>query len=174
MRAVRGRATSPQTYPGDEAVLATRKKRDLPAQGVARGNNGYELNFADAELSELAKVILRDTLGQAYVFDPRVQGRVTISTGGPVSREEILSILESVLAMHRGALITDGNLYKIVPEAEARQKVSIAIDYNGERKEVGRRLRHLHPAAQAHLRRHHDTHAVLACEPGPAARQPVQ
>ena len=126
-----------QTYPGDDTVLATRKKRDVPAQGVARGNNGYELNFADAELSELAKVILRDTLGQAYVFDPRVQGRVTISTGGPVSREEILSILESVLAMHRGALITDGNLYKIVPEAEARQKVAIAVDYNSERKEVG-------------------------------------
>jgi general secretion pathway protein D len=126
-----------QTYPGDDSALAARKKRDIPSQGIARGTNGYELNFADAELSELAKVILRDTLGQAYIFDPRVQGRVTISTGGPVSREEILSILESVLAMHRGALITEGNLYKIVPEAEARQKVSIAVDYNSERKEVG-------------------------------------
>ena len=39
--------------------------------------------------------------------------------------------------MHRGALITEGNLYKIVPEAEARQKVSIAVDYNSERREVG-------------------------------------
>ena len=29
-----------------------------------------------------------DTLGNPYVFDPRIQGRVTISTGGPVSREE--------------------------------------------------------------------------------------
>jgi general secretion pathway protein D len=74
--------TVAQTYPGNDAVVAEGKKRTPPAQGVARGTNGYELNFADAELSELAKVILRDTLGLAYIFDPRVQGRVTVSTGG--------------------------------------------------------------------------------------------
>jgi general secretion pathway protein D len=126
-----------ETFPGTDEVLAARRKRTLPAQGMVAGNSGYELNFADAELSELAKVILKDTLGKTYVFDPRVQGRVTISTGGPVSREELIALLESVLAMHRAALVVDPNLYRIVPEAEARQRVTLAIDYNGERKEVG-------------------------------------
>lgn len=126
-----------ENYPGTDEVLAARRKRSLPAQGMVAGNSGYELNFADAELSELAKVILKDTLGKTYVFDPRVQGRVTISTGGPVSREELIALLESVLAMHRAALVVDPNLYRIVPEAEARQRVNLAIDYNGERKEIG-------------------------------------
>jgi general secretion pathway protein D len=126
-----------ETFPGTDEVLAARRKRALPAQGMVAGNSGYELNFADAELSELAKVILKDTLGKTYVFDPRVQGRVTISTGGPVSREELIALLESVLAMHRAALVVDPNLYRIVPEAEARQRVTLAIDYNGERKEIG-------------------------------------
>jgi general secretion pathway protein D len=126
-----------ETFPGTDEVLAARRKRTLPAQGMVAGNSGYELNFADAELSELAKVILKDTLGKTYVFDPRVQGRVTISTGGPVSREELIALLESVLAMHRAALVVDPNLYRIVPEAEARQRVTLAIDYNGERKEIG-------------------------------------
>jgi general secretion pathway protein D len=66
-----------------------------------------------------------------------VQGRVTVSTGGPVSRSELLSILESVLAMHRGALVVEGTLHKIVPETEARQGAVLAFSYEGERKEVG-------------------------------------
>jgi len=126
-----------ENYPGTDEMLAARRKRALPSKGMVASDNGYELNFADAELSELAKVILKDTLGKTYVFDPRVQGRVTISTGVPVSRTELIALLESVLAMHRAALVVDPNLYRIVPEAEARQRVNLAIDYNGERKEIG-------------------------------------
>jgi general secretion pathway protein D len=107
--------SQPELHPGDDQATSM-KKRAPRGNGVARGANGYELNFNDAELSELAKVILRDTLGIPYVYDPRVQGRVTVSTGGPVSRSEILSILETVLSMNRGALIVDGNLHRIVPE----------------------------------------------------------
>ena len=126
-----------QVYPGSDEAVVERKKRDLPQNGVAKGNNGYELNFADAELSELAKVILKDTLGLTYLFDPRVQGRVTVSTGGPVSREELLQILESVLAMNHGAMVADDKLYRILPEAEARQKAVIAVNYMNERAEIG-------------------------------------
>ena len=104
-----------ELYPGDNSSVRPRKGTPRGA-GIARGPNGYELNFADAELSELTKVILRDTLAVPYIYDPRVQGRVTVSTGGPVSREEFLSLLESVLAMNRGALIVDGNQYRIVPQ----------------------------------------------------------
>jgi len=126
----------PELYPGDDQATSI-KKRPSREEGVAHGANGYELNFNDAELSELAKVILRDTLGIPYVFDPRVQGRVTVSTGGPVSRSEILSILETVLSMNHGALIVDGNLHRIVPEAEARQNAVLSVDYATERREVG-------------------------------------
>jgi len=122
-------------YPGDDSA----KARRVPTrrEGVHRGANGYDLNFADAELAELTKVILRDTLSIPYVFDPRVRGRVTVSTGGPVSRGELISILESVLAMNNGALVIDGNLHRIVPEAEARQEAILSVDYADERKQVG-------------------------------------
>lgn len=121
-------------YPG---ANGKRKSRHPREQGVKQGSNGYELNFNDAELSELSKVILRDTLGLPYVFDPRVQGRVTVSTGGPVSRSELMSILESVLGMNRGALIVDGNLHRIVPESEARQDAVLSVNYDEESKKVG-------------------------------------
>jgi general secretion pathway protein D len=120
-----------ETFPGDDRIVGQK----LKSEGVAQGRNGYELNFNDAELSELAKVILRDTLAIPYAFDPQVQGRVTLSTGGPVSRDELLAILESVLAMHHGALIVEGKLYRIVPEGDGRQISS--FDYVKERKEIG-------------------------------------
>jgi general secretion pathway protein D len=125
-----------ELYPGDNEAAAKRA-RAHSGKGVEHGTNGYELNFNDAELSELAKVILRDTLGVAYVFDPRVQGRVTVSTGGPVPRRELVSILECVLAMNRGALVIDGNLYRIVPESEARTNAVLSANYASEKKEVG-------------------------------------
>jgi general secretion pathway protein D len=122
-------------YPGSDVVA--RKPKTPAAQGVSRSSNGYELNFNDAELSELAKVILRDTLSLPYVFNPRVQGRVTVSTGGPVSREGLISILESVLAMYRGGLVIDGGVYRIVPDVEARQNAVLSVNYTSEQKEVG-------------------------------------
>jgi general secretion pathway protein D len=120
-------------YPGVDAGPASRPEFD----GVAKGRNGYELNFNDAGLAELVKVVLSDTLEIPYVFDPRVQGRVTLSTGGPVTREELLSILETVLSMNRGALVADGKMYRIVPDTGGQQVGGAAIDYASERRRVG-------------------------------------
>lgn len=122
-----------EKYPGTDAVAKPRQ----PSHGVTQGRNGFELNFNDAELSDLAKVILKDTLGIPYAYDPAVQGRVTLSTGGAVSREELLSILESTLAMYRGSLIVEGSLYRIVPMTEGNLKAVSSFDYARERESVG-------------------------------------
>lgn len=126
-----------ELYPGSDEVVREKKRRAARGEGVSRVQNGYQLNFNDAELSEVAKVILRDTLGIPYIYNPRVQGRVTVSTGGPVSRRDLLSVLESVLEMNRGALVVEENLYRIVPGAEARKAAPISVDYAEEAREVG-------------------------------------
>lgn len=129
----RGGATRAEMYVGDDRVAARRKN----FTGVSSGSAGYELNFSDAELSELAKVIFRDTLNLPYVFDTRVEGRVTVSTGGPVSRNELLAVLEAVLEMNKASLISDGQLYRIVPESERRTRSFAIFDYARERGEIG-------------------------------------
>ncbi|WP_414463661.1 type II secretion system secretin GspD [Hyphomicrobium sp. B1] len=121
-------------YPGDNRI-ARMPRTSTP--GVTQTNTGYELNFADTELSELAKVILKDTLGITYVFDSHVEGRVTVSTGGPVTRAELISILESILATNHAALLIENNVYRIVPEADAHQQGISAFDYVRESHEVG-------------------------------------
>ncbi len=50
---------------------------------VSESNGNYELNFSDAELSELAKVVFKDTLNTPYVFDERVQEGLPCRPAGP-------------------------------------------------------------------------------------------
>lgn len=123
-----------EKYLGDNRV-ATAPRQLTP--GISQNSSGYELNFNNTDLSELVKVILKDTLGITYVFDSHVEGRVTLSTGGPVSRTELISILESVLATYHAALLIENNVYRIVPEADARQQGISAFDYVRESREVG-------------------------------------
>jgi general secretion pathway protein D len=105
--------------------------------GLAKNSNGYELNFNNAELAELAKVILKDTLEVPYVFDARVRGQVTLSTGRPIPREELLFLLESVLQMNRATMVRDGDVYRILPSGEARATEIGSVDYPSESSEVG-------------------------------------
>ncbi|WP_170937090.1 MULTISPECIES: type II secretion system secretin GspD [Rhodomicrobium] len=119
-------------FPGSDQTVARRAE----VKGIAKGNNGYELNFSDAGLADLTKVILTDTLQIPFVYDPRVQGTVTLSTGGPVSRAELLTILETVLAMNRGALIAEGPAYRIVPATGGRAP-GANVDYVAERRRIG-------------------------------------
>ena len=122
-----------EIYPGDDRRAGPRRSMGK----ITPTNNGYELNFNDAALSELAKVILRDTLGVPYVYDPRVAGRVTVSTGGPVTKEELLTLLETVVSMNRGVLIREGNSFRISPEGSVQRGSSVAIDYVSESRSVG-------------------------------------
>lgn len=121
-------------YAGDNR---TTRAVELRTPGISQNASGYELNFSDTDLSELVKVVLKDTLGITYVFDSHIEGRVSISTGGPVTRAELISILESILATNHAALLIENGVYRVVPEADARQQGISAFDYVRESREVG-------------------------------------
>ncbi|WP_244531288.1 type II secretion system secretin GspD [Hyphomicrobium facile] len=127
--------TVSQKFPGDNRITSS-ATRQMNA-GVSESGSGYELTFNDTELSEFVKVVLKDTLGITYVFDSKVEGRVTLSTGGPVSRTQLISILESVLATYKAVLLIENNVYRVVPEADAHQQGISAFDYVKESREVG-------------------------------------
>lgn len=85
-----------------------------------RVGEGFDLNFDNASLTEVVKVILADTLKVPYSYDPRVQGQVTLSSGRAVSRDELLTVLESTLRMNGAVLVPgEGGGYRIVPAGEA-------------------------------------------------------
>lgn len=88
------------------------------AQPAATGD-GFELNFENTPVTTVAKVILGDILQAGYVIDPRVQGTVSLASGRPVQKGDILYVLESALRTSNVALVREGRNYRLVPAAEA-------------------------------------------------------
>ena len=99
---------------------------------VPRGKGEFSLNFDDADLGEVAKVILSDILGQNYVLSPKVVGKVTLQTTHALSKEELLPTLEMVLSMNNAALVRDGAIYHIEPLNEALYSANFSSSRQGK------------------------------------------
>lgn len=81
--------------------------------------SGYDLNFENAPVATVAKVILGDVLGTGYTIDPRVQGTVTLASVRPVAKADALYVLENALRMSGVALVRDRTGYRLLPANEA-------------------------------------------------------
>ncbi|CAG7855997.1 partial Secretin XpsD, partial [biofilm metagenome] len=117
-----------EMYPGGRYSPNTESHR-RPAKAGAPGT--YSLNFDDADLGEVAKVILSDILGQNYVLSPKVTGKVTLNTTEPLTKAELLPTLEMVLSMNNAALVKDGKIYHIEPKADALYSANVAGSSTG-------------------------------------------
>ena len=87
--------------------------------GSDAASDGYDLNFENAPVTTVAKVILGDILGVGYTIDPRVQGTITLASGRAVSRADVLFVLENALRMSNVAMVRDRNGYRLIPAADA-------------------------------------------------------
>jgi general secretion pathway protein D len=85
----------------------------------AAGGEGYELNFENTPIQMVAKAVLGDILGLGYSVDPRVQGSISLSSGKPVPKSDLVFVLESVLRMNNIVLIRDNVGYRLVPLGDA-------------------------------------------------------
>ncbi|MBM4206730.1 MAG: type II secretion system protein GspD [Gammaproteobacteria bacterium] len=117
-----------EMYPGGRFNPSTESHR-RPSKAGAPGT--YSLNFDDADLGEVAKVILSDILGQNYVLSPKVTGKVTLNTTEPLSKAELLPTLEMVLNMNNAALVKDGKIYHIEPKGDALYSANVAGSSTG-------------------------------------------
>ncbi|WP_249159816.1 type II secretion system secretin GspD [Bradyrhizobium tropiciagri] len=103
-----------------------------PAGGAAAereaGGGGYDLNFENAPVATVAKVILGDVLNVGYTIDPRVQGTVTLASVRPVPKADAIYVLENALKMSGVALVRDRGGYRLLPAAEAGPG---SLDRNG-------------------------------------------
>ncbi|MCG2671625.1 type II secretion system secretin GspD [Bradyrhizobium sp. WYCCWR 12774] len=83
------------------------------------GGSGYDLNFENAPVATVAKVILGDVLNAGYTIDPRVQGTVTLASVRPVPKADAVYVLENALRMSGVALVRDRTGYRLLPAPEA-------------------------------------------------------
>ena len=81
--------------------------------------DGITLNLVGASVAEVAKTVLGDVLGVNYTVSDKVKAAITLRTARPVEKAGLLSIFEAVLRAEGAAIVVEGDLYKIVPSAEA-------------------------------------------------------
>ncbi|HEV2673541.1 MAG TPA: type II secretion system secretin GspD [Aliidongia sp.] len=127
----------PGDFAGDRGVASPRLSGALsadqsatPQPQVALGANGpgsnerrpgasgaadVTLNFVDTDIREIARSILGGTLKINYTIDPAVRGTATIETAQPVPRDQLLGILETLLAQNGATLNEQNGLYRVLP-----------------------------------------------------------
>ena len=81
--------------------------------------DGFTLNFDNSPVTNVAKVVLGDILGVGYVVDPRAQGSISLSSGRPISKRDMLFVLENALRANSLALVREGAVYRIAPTGDA-------------------------------------------------------
>ena len=96
------------------------------------GGEGYDFNFENTPVTTVAKVILGDILGTGYTIDPRVQGTVTLTSGHPVPKNDVLFVLESALRTSNVALVRERTGYRLVPAPEAVGSAGVDPDRTTE------------------------------------------
>jgi general secretion pathway protein D len=79
------------------------------------------MDFTDVELPVLVKFMSEQTK-KNFIFDERVQGKITIISPRKVTVEEAYEVFLSVLQVKGFTVVEQGNTFKIVPAREAKQE----------------------------------------------------
>ena len=98
----------------------------------------YTLNFDEADLGEVTKIILSDMLGENYVLSPRAGGKVTLQTTRPLTKAELLPTLEMILRMNGVVIFKEAGVYRVEPNAQALNAGSSPkVGYAGKKLPAG-------------------------------------
>jgi general secretion pathway protein D len=109
-----GRNENTALYEGVEVTAVS----DERPQNASRGS-GFDLNFENAPVGTVAKVVLGDILGVGYTIDPRVQGTVSLVSVRPVPKSDIVFVLENALRLSGIVLLHDTSGYRLTPLGDA-------------------------------------------------------
>lgn len=84
-------------------------------------------NFDNAEIKDVLQIILGEILNVNYILDKRIGGTINLHATGQVYKEELLSMLNTLLYVYDFAIMKDGDLYRVLPKAETRPETNIVI-----------------------------------------------
>lgn len=78
-------------------------------------DNKFQVTFENADITAVARAILGDTLKANYSIDPRIHGTISLSTPRPVSRSQLLVLLENALHAASAVMVSQDGSYRILP-----------------------------------------------------------
>ncbi|WP_078119539.1 type II secretion system secretin GspD [Thiosocius teredinicola] len=106
--------------PGSDVLI---KPAPKVADARPQQDGDVKLNFQNANLLEVIKVILGDMLEVNYTVDPTIQGTVSMQTTRALHRDDLIPTLEMLLRMNNAALIQVDGAFRVVPLANAFAEV---------------------------------------------------
>lgn len=112
--------------PGTGAYAAGTRAATPPAFGPEGNQATISLNYFNADVREVVRSVLGDTLHLPYAVDSAVQGTITLQTPGPVRADEALVALSNALHASNLAMIESRGLYRVIPSAIAAQEAPMA------------------------------------------------
>jgi general secretion pathway protein D len=116
---VNGAVGSPKGLPPAEFSYGTPQQPPSAVGPSASGAADISLDFADTDIRAVIAQILGTILKVNYTIDPSVHGTATLRTDTPLTRSQLLPVLQSLLAQDGAALVQSGTLYRVVPIAAA-------------------------------------------------------
>jgi general secretion pathway protein D len=108
------------TYWGGQGAMPAPAPRDGSGGLAYDPRRGVELNFVDADIRKVVDAILGEMLKANYSVDEAVKGTLTLRTGKPIARGSLIPALEAALSTVDAAIVSQGNLLRVVPSAKAR------------------------------------------------------
>ena len=80
----------------------------------------FQVVFDNADISVVTRAILGDSLKANYSVDPRVHGSISLSAQRPVSRSQLILMLENALRAQGAVLVHQDGVYRVLPGSEAQ------------------------------------------------------
>lgn len=112
-----GGVTEVELTPGDGSFINKNAAgREL---SVVSADGEIVLNFEGESLQSVVHTILGEVLQETFIIAPGVSGQVTFSTSKPVSREQLMPILELLLRWNGAAIVNTEGRYHILPVSQA-------------------------------------------------------
>jgi len=111
-----------------------------PRKQFSHSGGDYSLDFVGIAVKEFVAIVFNELLNRNYVFDDSIKGDVTVQTRGQINADQLLSIVESVLAQHSAVMIERDGRYEIVPMSRAKGYSLRPELYSARRQKPGYRM----------------------------------
>ncbi len=118
VKAVKVSDTETRKSPASARAGAT-KPAEAATLAQAGAAERITLNFREAEIDAVVGAF-GHLLNRSFLIDPRVRGKLTLETPGPVTRQKAYELLQAALRVQGFAVVESGELSRVVPEADAK------------------------------------------------------
>jgi general secretion pathway protein D len=92
------------------------------------GNGDISFNFADTDIRTVVDQVLGGILHVNYTIDPSVTGTATLRTVVPLTRDELIPTLQTLLAQNNAVLVQSNGIYRVMAADQSASTPSLAAN----------------------------------------------